>query len=71
MPAMGTWITTITNLAATSLGPALFGVALLMSGISFLTGNRDLAKVWLISGVIGFGVISAIAPIIASIPRPA
>jgi hypothetical protein len=67
---LSSWVTNLTNLIAANFGPALFGVALLMTGFFFLTGNREVGKGWLVGGLIGFGIIMAIAPIVAWVPRP-
>jgi hypothetical protein len=67
--SLGAWITNVVNLAATSLALPLLAVAALLAGVAFLTGNRDAGKAIAISGLIGFGIITAINPIISTIPK--
>lgn len=71
MASLGSWITNLVNLVSTSLALPLLAVAALLAGIAFLTGNRDAGKAIAVSGLIGFGIITAINPIISTIPKPA
>jgi hypothetical protein len=71
MGALGGYVTNLTTLAATSFALPILGVAALMSGIAFGTGNREAGKAWAIGGLIGTGVILAIPQIVATLPRPA
>jgi predicted cobalt transporter CbtA len=67
---LSSWVTNLTNLIAANFGPALFGVALLMTSVFFLTGNRENGKAWIVGGLIGFGIMMAIPSLVAWVPRP-
>jgi hypothetical protein len=71
MPALGGFITSLTTVASAAFALPILGVAVLMSGISFATGNREAGKSWAIGGLLGTGIVLAIPQIVASIPRPA
>lgn len=71
MASLGAWITNLVNLVSASFAIPLLAVAAMLAGIAFLTGNREAGKAIAISGLIGFGIITAITPIVSTIPKPA
>ena len=71
MASLGAWVTSVTALASAAFALPVLGVAMLMSGIAFATGNREAGKSWAVGGLIGVGIIMAIGQLVASIPKPA
>lgn len=52
----------------------LFALPLLLSAgffsaLSFMTGNREAGKTWLIYGLIGFAIMTGLGVIASSIPK--
>lgn len=71
MGALGGYITALTNLASAAFALPVLGLAALMSGLFFATGNREAGKAWAIGGLLGTGIVLAIPQIVSTLPRPA